>query len=330
MSIPRPRVDEFAKTPHTSDRRSLAQLLTAVESGSPDVVRATVERLHPRTGHARIIGVTGSPGVGKSTLTSAMVTELRRRGRTVAVIAVDPSSPLSRGAFLGDRVRMQSLATDPGVFIRSMASRGHLGGLSFATPLAVMVVDSAGFDDVIVETVGTGQSEIEISGMADTTVVAVAPGAGDVIQASKAGILEIADVFAANKADTPGAGRLHAELKGTIELGQRVAPPAGLTWRIPVVSTVAVRSEGISDLIDAITNHGHHLAESGQGTMRRRARALNTVRQHALEQVRHRFASLDDGSDLLLAELSDKVAKRVVDPLTAAERVLATFGELQP
>jgi LAO/AO transport system kinase len=201
------------------ERRALARLLTLVEDGRPEQLRELVAALYPRTGRARVIGITGSPGVGKSTLTDAIATELRSRDRSVAILAVDPSSPFSGGALLGDRVRMQSHHADDKVYIRSMASRGHLGGLSFATPQAVLVLDAAGFDDVIIETVGVGQSEVEIAASADTTVVALAPGMGDGIQAAKAGILEVADVFVINKADGPGAGKLASELQGMLELG---------------------------------------------------------------------------------------------------------------
>ncbi|MBA2529590.1 MAG: methylmalonyl Co-A mutase-associated GTPase MeaB, partial [Euzebyales bacterium] len=195
------------------ERRALARLLTRLENGTPQRLREVVRLLHPHTGGAQLVGITGSPGVGKSTLTSSLVSVWRDRGRTVAVLAIDPSSPFSGGALLGDRVRMQDHVLDGGVFVRSMASRGQLGGLSWATPQALLALDAAGFDVVVVETVGVGQAEVEIASTADTTVVTIAPGMGDAIQAAKAGILEIADVFCVNKADREGADRTIRELR---------------------------------------------------------------------------------------------------------------------
>ncbi|MDA3023840.1 MAG: methylmalonyl Co-A mutase-associated GTPase MeaB, partial [Actinomycetota bacterium] len=187
------------------DRRALARILTLIEDGDPDVQRDIVSRLHPQAGRARLVGITGSPGVGKSSVTSALVTGMRARGRRVAVLAVDPSSPLTGGALLGDRIRMQAHHGDDGVFVRSMAARGHLGGLAAAVPAAALVLDAAGFDDVVIETVGVGQSEVDVAAMADTTIVVLAPGLGDSVQAAKAGILEVADVLVVNKSDQPGA-----------------------------------------------------------------------------------------------------------------------------
>jgi LAO/AO transport system kinase len=305
------------------ERRALARLLTLVEDGSPERLREVIGELFPRTGRARVIGITGSPGVGKSTLTNAIAAELRAQGRTVAILAVDPSSPFSGGALLGDRVRMQSHHADPDVFIRSMASRGHLGGLSFATPQAVLVLDAAGFDDIIVETVGVGQSEVEIAATADTTVVALAPGMGDGIQAAKAGILEVADVFVINKADHGGAGKLESELRGMLEMGHALEEPdAPAAWWPPIVRTVAVRGEGLRSLLEAFATHGEHLTSSGIGQRRARDRALHTIREIALEQIRRRFARLDDGEDPLLDALADKVVARTVDPYTAADELL--------
>jgi LAO/AO transport system kinase len=305
------------------ERRALARLLTVAEDGAPAELRAVIHALYPRTGRARILGITGSPGVGKSTLTNAIASELRARGRTVGILAVDPSSPFSGGALLGDRVRMQGHHADPDVFIRSMASRGHLGGLSFATPQAILVLDAAGFDDVIVETVGVGQSEVEVAATADTTVVALAPGMGDGIQAAKAGILEVADVFVINKADHGGAGQLESELRGMLEMGHALAnDDAPASWWPPIVRTVAVRGEGIVQLVDAFDEHGDHLAASGRREEQRRDRALHVIREIALEQIRLRFARLDDGHDPLLDALAAKVAARDLDPYSAADELL--------
>lgn len=301
-------------------RRALARLLTLVEDGDSVQLRQVVGALHPRTGGARVLGITGPPGVGKSTLTNAIAGELRRRDRTVAVIAVDPSSPFTGGALLGDRVRMQGHHADAGVFIRSMAARGHLGGLSFATPQAVLVLDAAGFDTVVIETVGVGQSEVEVAATADTTVVASAPGMGDGVQAAKAGILEVADVFVVNKADAPGAGKLHAELRGMLELGHATGNDPD--WLPPIVRTVAVRGEGITELVDALDEHHAHVSGNGQLEERRKARALHTVREIALGRVRERFAGIG-GDDPLLDGLAARVVARELDPYSAADQLLA-------
>jgi LAO/AO transport system kinase len=316
-------VDELIDGLERGERRALARLLTVVEDGTPERLRQVIGALYPRTGRARVIGITGSPGVGKSTLTNAIAAKLRGQDRSVAILAVDPSSPFSGGALLGDRVRMQSHHADPDVFIRSMASRGHLGGLSFATPQAVLVLDAAGFDDIIVETVGMGQSEVEVAATADTTVVALAPGMGDGIQAAKAGILEVADVFAINKADHGGAGKLESELRGMLEMGHALEEPdAPVSWWPPIVRTVAVRGEGLADLVDTFTAHAAHLDSSGEGERRARERALHTIREIALEQIRLRFARLDDRDDPLLDALASKVVSRALDPYTAADELL--------
>jgi LAO/AO transport system kinase len=284
-----------------------------------------VSALHTRTGNARVLGITGPPGVGKSTMTNGLAAELRRRDRTVAIIAVDPSSPFSGGALLGDRVRMQGHHADAGVFIRSMASRGHLGGMSFATPQAVMVLDAAGFDDVIIETVGVGQSEVEVAASADSTVVASAPGMGDGIQAAKAGILEVADVFVVNKADHSGAGKLVSELRAMLELGHATGSDG--TWWPPIVRMVAVRDEGIVELADALDDHREHIISTGELPERRRRRALHGVREIALGRVRQRFAGLG-GDDPLVDDLASRVVARELDPYTAADQLLAAVEAL--
>jgi len=306
------------------ERRALARLLTVVEDGSADQLRHVIGALHPLAGRARVLGISGSPGVGKSTLTDAIASRLRAAGRSVAILAVDPSSPFSGGALLGDRIRMQGHHADPGVFIRSMASRGHLGGLSFATPQAVVVLDAAGFDDVIIETVGVGQSEVEIAATADTTLIALAPGMGDGVQAAKAGILEVADVFVINKADASGAGKLESELRGMLELGHATAGADDAPdWWPPILRTVAVRGEGIEEVVASIDEHADHLDASGHGVRRRHARVRHLVRELALEATRRTFARLADGEDDLLDALTARVEAREVDPYTAADELLA-------
>jgi len=298
------------------ERRALARVLTRIEDGSPQHLREAVRLLHPHTGGAQLIGITGSPGVGKSTLTNALLAEWRRRGRRIAVLAVDPSSPFSGGALLGDRVRMQDHVLDEGVFIRSMANRGHLGGLSWATPQALLVLDAAGFDIVVVETVGVGQAEVEVASAADTTIVALAPGMGDAIQAAKAGILEIADVFCVNKADRDGVDRTVRELRDMQHLGHP-------EWLAPICKTVASSDVGIAALIDAVDGHRAWLQESGRLDERRRQRARTQVHQIALGEVRRRFTTFDDGQ--LVDELAAAVAERKLDPYTAADRLLERF-----
>ena len=302
------------------ERRALARLLTYVEDGAPARLRDTIRLLHPHTGGAHLIGITGSPGVGKSTLTNALVGEWRRRSQRVAVLAIDPSSPFSGGALLGDRVRMQEHVLDSGVFIRSMASRGHLGGLSWATPQAVIVLDAAGFDIVIIETVGVGQAEVEIASTADTSVVALAPGMGDAIQAAKAGILEIADVFCVNKADRDGADRTVRELREMQRLGHDLGEDNPTA---PIVKTVAAKEEGIAELADAIETHFKTLESTGRLSRRRTERAAAHIREIALGEVRQRFGQLGDGD--LVDELSAAVADRTTDPYAAADRLLGSL-----
>jgi LAO/AO transport system kinase len=296
------------------ERRALARLITRVEDGSRDVLREVIRQLHSHSGKAQLIGLTGSPGVGKSTLASALIAEWRERGRTVAVLAVDPTSPFSGGALLGDRVRMQDHVMDDGVFVRSMASRGQLGGLSWATPQGMLLLDAAGFDLVVVETVGVGQAEVEITSVADTTVVALAPGMGDAIQAAKAGILEVADVFCVNKADRDGVNRTVRELREMQKLGHG-------EWLAPICKTVASTGDGIPELVDAIDEHYAWLREEGRLDERRLKRARLQLREIALEEVRRRFASIGEGE--LVDKLARQVADRELDPYSAADRLLA-------
>lgn len=293
------------------ETRSIARLISLVEAESdllPEVSRALI----PHVGHAHVVGLTGSPGVGKSTTTSALVGALREQGKRVGVLAVDPSSPFSGGALLGDRIRMQDHTTDPEVFIRSMASRGHLGGLSWAAPHAIRVLDAAGFDIILLETVGVGQSEIEVSGLADTTLVLLAPGMGDGIQAAKAGILEIGDVFCINKADRDGAATTRRELRTALSMGAERA------WKPPIQLTVATTGEGVEELVQHIDHHRTFLDESGEGNRRDRDRARREVEAIALAQVSREFR---EGHGDRLGDLADEVVSGDVDPFTAAVRL---------
>ncbi len=295
--------------------RDIARLISLIEDGSPDVP-ALMRELASTSGRASVIGITGSPGVGKSTTTSALIAAMRARGQRVGVLAVDPSSPFSGGALLGDRIRMQQHATDEGVFIRSMASRGHLGGLAATTPQALRVLDAAGFDVVLIETVGVGQSEIEVAAAADTTLVLLAPGMGDGIQAAKAGILEIGDVFVVNKSDRDGSDSTMRELRNMIALGVR-GPDA---WNPPVVKTVASTGEGIDRLVTAIDDHRTWLLASGELEVRRVRRARDEVEALALALLRRRLEA-GAGSERLLAAAAEVAAGRT-DAHTAAARLV--------
>jgi LAO/AO transport system kinase len=301
------------------DARAVARLISLVENGSP-LLRDVSAALMPHVGHARVIGLTGSPGVGKSTTTAALVRAFRARGQRVGVLAVDPSSPFSGGALLGDRVRMQESATDPGVFIRSMSSRGHLGGLSWAAPQALRVLDVAGCDVVLVETVGVGQAEVEVASLADTTIVLVAPGMGDAIQAAKAGILEVADVFVVNKADREGADQTARDLRHMLSLGEKRQPQQ---WQPPIVKTVAARGEGIDDVVAALDEHRGWLESSGHLDAKRRIRAADEVEAIAVTTLREQIGDLRGGS--LLDELAGKVVAGELDPYGASDRLLESL-----
>ncbi|ABU59056.1 MULTISPECIES: methylmalonyl Co-A mutase-associated GTPase MeaB [Roseiflexus] len=296
-------------------RRALAQALTLVETGGPQA-RALLGALFAHTGRAHIIGVTGAPGAGKSTLVTALAAHWRRTGRTVGIIAVDPTSPFTRGALLGDRIRMQALSGDPGVFIRSMASRGRLGGIARATGDAVALLDAAGFDLVLIETVGAGQGEVEIAAAAHTTIVIEIPGAGDDIQAIKAGILEIADVLVVNKADRDGAEQTVRQLRAMLSLAD--LPVDG--WTPPVLTAVAMRGEGIEAIATAAERHLAYLRESERLTRREQERAERELRlilqETALERVRAHVAPSD--WEALIAQ----IVARALDPYTAANRLL--------
>jgi LAO/AO transport system kinase len=317
-------VEALTERLFSGDRRALARLLTFVENGPTALQREIVATLHPRAGRARLIGITGSPGVGKSSVTSALITALRAGGRRVAVLAVDPSSPLSGGALLGDRIRMQEHHGDEGVFVRSLAARGHLGGLAAAIPSAALVADAAGFDDIILETVGVGQSEVDVAALADTTVLVLAPGLGDSVQAAKAGILEIADVLVVNKADQSGAGRLEAELRGMLELGHAVGTHDG-GWLPSLLRTVAVRGEGMDLLLDAIDRHGEAAARSAVPG-RELARARRWIVELAAGRLRDVLTAADGSLRGRLDGLAEDVALRRTDPVTAAERLVEGLG----
>jgi LAO/AO transport system kinase len=311
-------VSELVERARGGDARAVARLISLVEDESP-LLREVMAALAPHAGRAHIVGITGSPGVGKSTSTSALVSAYRAVGKRVGVLAVDPSSPFSGGALLGDRVRMQDHATDAGVFIRSMASRGHLGGLAWSTPQALRVLDAAGFDVVLVETVGVGQSEVEIAGMADTTLVLLAPGMGDGIQAAKAGILEVGDIYVVNKADRDGVQNVTRDLRAMLALAER-APGA---WAPPILKTVASRNEGIDEVVAAIDDRLSWMTGNGVLVERRRSRARDEIEAIAMTALRSRFAHLH--GDARLDVLAAKVADGDTDPYAAADELIAAL-----
>jgi LAO/AO transport system kinase len=297
------------------DRKALTRVLTFVENGYPEG-REAMKALFPHTGRAHIVGITGPTGSGKSTLTGALAREYRRRGLTLGIVAVDPTSPFSHGAILGDRIRMQDLTSDPGVFIRSMATRGAMGGLSAATGDVVTVLDASGKDIVLVETVGAGQDEVDIADTAHTTIVINIPGAGDDMQAIKAGILEIADILVVNKADIPGAESTFKQLHIFTDLQRNAG------WDVPILKTIAHKEQGITELIDAINRHRQFLRESGrlEKITRKRARRqlLAVAQRMMLEQVVGGVAG-----EARVAELVERIASREIDPHTAAARLIA-------
>jgi LAO/AO transport system kinase len=298
----------------SQDVRALARTITAVESQSEEARGILAELAADAAEHApQVIGLTGSPGVGKSTITAALVSAFRTRGQRVAVLAVDPSSPFSGGALLGDRIRMQQHANDSGVYIRSMASRGHLGGLAATTPQIIAVLAAARFDVVLIETVGVGQSEVEIAATADTTIVLLAPGMGDGIQAAKAGILEIGDIFAVNKADRDGAQTTARELRQMIALGSWSG------WQPPVVLTVGNKDDGITELVTAIDEHQAWLQQSGEDHQRR----LRRVREEVTALLVTRTLTAVQQHSEELDALSQQVLAGDLDAYSAAERLAA-------
>jgi LAO/AO transport system kinase len=308
-----PDVEALVERARGGDRVAVARLISLVETGGPQA-RSVAAATTPHTGRAWTVGITGAPGAGKSTLTDGLVKLLRACDLEVGVLAVDPTSPFSGGAILGDRVRMQDHAIDPGVFIRSMATRGHLGGLALATPQALRVLDAAGKQWIIIETVGVGQVEVEIAGHADSTVVVVNPRWGDAVQAAKAGLLEIADLFVVNKADRPGADETVRDLEGMLELS------GDLAWRPPVLRTVATDGTGIEELRDALQAHRAYLEANDLVADRRRARVRDELRAVVAEQLRAQAAVIGSGPQF--EALVDRITARETDPFAAAAELL--------
>ncbi len=322
--------------------RAVARLLSYVEDSHPKV-QPVLNALYPHTGRAHLIGVTGSPGTGKSSLVNKLVKQYRaKQDKKVAVIAVDPTSPFTGGAILGDRVRMRELSGDPKVFIRSMASRGSLGGLAKAVDDGIKVLDAAGFDLIVIETVGAGQSEVEIAKTAHTIVVIEAPGLGDDVQAIKAGILEIADIFVVNKADRPGVERTIAGLKTMLDLGHPSSKqimhhsqlmsveavddgPEISGWQIPVLKTMALKGEGIEDVVEAIDQHFEYLKESGELVNRSQARLLEEIESAVQRELMARLAKRID--DSYWTDVADKLVKREMTPYNVVQEILDKWGQ---
>jgi LAO/AO transport system kinase len=296
------------------DKRALARAITLIENDDP-AGWELVREVFPRTGRARIVGLTGPPGVGKSTLISALTAEMRKDDRQVAVLSIDPSSPFTRGALLGDRIRLSDHFLDSGVFIRSMASRGALGGLSEATLQAALLMDASGKDDVFIETVGVGQAEIDIVDHGDTIVLVLMPGSGDSIQALKAGVMEIPDVIVVNKADHPMTDTMIREIRGVLSLGPSTS------WRVPIVRTEATKGEGVAELAERIAEHRAHIEAEGTLDERRDRNLRNEVLELAAARMRRRLeaAVADDSS---VRELLDRVVQREIDPASAAKVLL--------
>ena len=309
----------LAKRVVSGDRRALARAISLVENRDPEGDRLVAD-LFPRTGGARVIGITGPPGVGKSTLIGALTTRLREADRTVGVLSIDPSSPFTQGAVLGDRIRLSDHFLDEGVFIRSMASRGALGGLAEAALQAALLMDAAGKDDVLLETVGVGQGEIDIVDHADTVILALMPGSGDSIQALKAGVMEIPDIIVVNKSDHPLADTMVREVRAVLALGPQ------RSWRVPVVRTEAANGTGVPELVETIAKHRAHIEAEGSLAERRarnlRAEVLGIAAARMRRSLEQRAAEDPDWAALL-----DSVVERRTDPATAARKLLERFGD---
>jgi LAO/AO transport system kinase len=306
--------DSLAERLVAGDKRALARAISLVENHDPEGDRLVAE-LYPRTGQARIVGITGPPGVGKSTLIGAICARLREADREVGVLSIDPSSPFTQGAVLGDRIRLSDHFLDPGVFIRSMATRGSLGGLAEAALQAALLMDASGKDDILLETVGVGQGEIDVVDHADTVVLALMPGSGDSIQALKAGVMEIPDVICVNKCEHPLADTMIREVKAVLALGPDT------DWKVPVVRTEATKGEGVAELVEMIDAHGRHIAEAGTLAERRarnlRAEVIGIAAARLRRELEQRARE-----DPELAALLERVVSREIDPATAARELL--------
>jgi LAO/AO transport system kinase len=296
------------------DRRALARVISKIEREDPETPGIVAE-IYPKTGEALTVGFTGPPGVGKSSIIAKLIELYRKEDRRVGVVSVDPSSPFSRGAILGDRIRLSDHFLDPGVFIRSMGSRGHLGGLAGGSRLAAMAMEAAGIDVVLYETVGVGQGEVEVASAADTVVLALQPGAGDAVQALKAGVMEIADVFCINKADHPRAKGAASEVRSILEIGQELDPDP---WFPPIVMTRGDTGEGVAELKDAIEGHRAYLGESGRLEERRRAALKKFVVEWATDRLEREMRGRLERED---TETMERVYGRELDPIAASEKI---------
>jgi LAO/AO transport system kinase len=314
VSAPGSTAAELAERLLAGDKRALARAISLVENNDPEGW-TLVREVFPKTGRAAVVGFTGPPGAGKSTLIGAIVKHARARDREVAVLSIDPSSPFTQGALLGDRIRLSDHFLDPGVFIRSMASRGSLGGLSEATLQAALLMDASGKDDVLLETVGVGQAEVDIIDHADTVVLVLMPGSGDSIQALKAGVMEIPDVIVVNKSDHPLTDTMIREIRGVLSLGPKTS------WRVPIVRTEATKGEGIEELVERVEEHHAHIEAEGTLEERRRRNLMNEVMELATVRMRRR---LDETvrEDPEVRQLLDEVVARRLDPASAAAKLL--------
>ncbi len=312
-----PTVEDLVERLFAGNRRALSRLLTLIENDTPEGRRA-LKQIYPRSGAAHTVGLTGSAGAGKSTLSGALARELRRRDRTLGIVAIDPTSPFSQGALLGDRIRMQDLTSDPSVFLRSMATRGNLGGLAPSTSGVVTALDAFGMDVVLVETVGAGQDEVEVAAMADTTVVVLTPGAGDDVQAMKAGIMEIADILVVNKSDLPNADLFYRQMSAIYESYSA----ARNGWQTPILKTSGAEQEGIEALVDALDQHRAHI----ESTQQREAHRIEQARHQVLALARQRLIDqlvADHTTDGRLDEIVARVARREMDPHSGADELIA-------